>query len=207
MDKPWKQSRILHTDGDSSYYFYVSQYFDRLISFVHHNAINDDMCDCSAKAIGPHHEYSFCGYGGAVFTYTLEDGSVHKVRGPWSSGDYHYNEVVPEIDHVVHAIIQRDKSYSVSSNVPIVILLQLMKDTPYSLVRGLVPSDRPGYEIVHNDDVEDFIATNGRLPYERGGSKPPIPIKGSKTALNARWGGQTEESMKIARENAKVFVP
>lgn len=205
-DKPFSDMKMLpdirvdHLDEGKPHAFFAHRYHDGdLISFVHHdNPLYPE--NCSGKPIG-HKYHDGCGFAGAVMEFELKTGLV-KVKGAWSSGEYHWNQVSPNDPRLHCAVYTPDYEHTASSaSVKVDLVLSLIKkqNLPYVLVTGLGVDNNPlDYEIVHKDDVAQFILNGGIHPIwmkkreERG-----EPIR--------RWLGQSEEQFRAGIENAKVW--
>lgn len=106
------------------------------------------------------------GFGGSVMTCELEDGTVDKVPGPWSSGSYFVNMLLPRDKHLRECAVYlpgRLTGMSYSANVD--FLNSLM---PIGFSLQLIPENyiwhgRPYYEVWHEGCTAVYLtkATNG----------------------------------------------
>lgn len=164
--------RVPHQCEGGQFDFWVHQYPDEnLISFVHHNSQVLDSCDY--KPIG-HKDHNGCGFAGATTTYNV-DGVEYKIRGAWSSGSTHYNNVTHR--HYTECTVLESGQLGGwgGMNIPVSNLIKMIEDQklPYKLVMGLGVSLNT-IEVVHNDDVERFISQAGMWnpeSYSRTGTR------------------------------------
>lgn len=70
--------RQVPVDGESFYYSINGD----VVHYLYHNPKNET------------------GFGGHVYDLTMEDGSIHYIKGPWSSRNGVFHELVPNVDVV-----------------------------------------------------------------------------------------------------------